>query len=263
VSSALFPVDASVIVALITAFVSLILTVFKIIADNRNRTRERRLAAHDRLEKYRAPLLASVDDLGRRLNNIRNDSFLLYLDNDSTRQTALLSTLFRVAQYLAWAEIVYGYSDRLRFESDEVTRKVIKSMNDISWVFASDKFDRTVEEDFTTSRLMLWREQQRAIGELMCIEGEEPASMSFDSFAANFDSRFARWFDRFAAELETSGQGSDRLAELHRVAARLVRELDTEKALVALNESGGVSQPLWATTVNLPEPTRHTDPDER
>src|SRR3712207_6071101 len=127
---------APVVAALITSVVSLILAVGKIVMDWKEKKVEQRAAAREKLDKYRAPLLAAVDDLGRRVNNIRNDRFLAYLHSEDRREAALLTTLFRVAQSLGWTEIIYGYSDRLRFETDEATRTVTKVLGDIGWILA-------------------------------------------------------------------------------------------------------------------------------
>jgi len=252
--------EPAVLAAMITAFVSIVLTISKIVWDWREKSHERRMAARQRLDMYRAPLLAAVDDLGRRINNIRNDGFLAYLDSDDRRSGAVLSTLFRFAQYLGWTEIIYGYADRLRFESDETTKVVTKTLGDISWILATDEFDRSTEDDFRTSQLMLWREEQRAIGELMRQDGDEPQCIGFNSFVENYEDRFAKWFTTLGSQLDaTSSPTSARLAELHRIAARLVRELDVERVLIQLDESGTITRPLWAQPSALPKPTKHTD----
>ena len=249
----------AVIAALVAGVVSLLVTFGKIAWDARQTTREQRLAARERLDRYRAPLLAAVDDLGRRMNNIRNDGFLAYLDIESRRDMALRGTLFRLAQYLGWTEIIYGYSDRLRFESDKATRAVIVTVGDIGWILAADEFDRTDQDNFTTSQLMLWREEQRAIGELMRQEGDEPRCISFNSFIDNYENRFSKWFTTFASQMKTkSVSETNRLAELHRVLARLVRQLDVDQVLVQFDETGEITRPLWAQPSNLAEPTEHT-----
>jgi hypothetical protein len=253
--------DPPVLAALITASLSLVLAVGKIVVDLREKSIERRLAARERLDRYRPQLLAAVDDLGRRINNIRNDGFLTYLHSEDRRDTALLGTLFRFAQYLGWLEIVYGYGGRLRFESDEATKAVAKTLADFGWILAADEFDRIDEDDFETSRLMLWREEQRAIGELMRHEGDEPRCIGFDTFAQNYDRSFARWFSLFATQLRgESVPTANRLAELHRVAVRLIKELDVDHVLVHVDESGRITSPNWAERSHLPPPTRHTDP---
>ena len=52
----------------------------------------------------------------------------------------------------------------LRFEQEDETRAVAKVLADIGRTFASDKFDRT--NGFATSQFMIWREEQKAIGEV-------------------------------------------------------------------------------------------------
>jgi hypothetical protein len=238
--------EAPVIAALVTATASLVLAVGKIVWDWRQKKHERRLAAREKLDKYRAPLLAAVDDLGRRVNNIRNDNFLAYLDTDRGER-ARLSTLFRFAQYFGWTEIIYGYSDRLRFESDAATRTVTGMLGDIAWILSFDEFDRTDKDDFTTSQFMLWREEQRAIGELMRQDGDNPRCLSFDSFVDSYDQRFSKWFATFGRDLEMEAvRRSERLARLQAVLVRLIQELDVDKVLVGLDKSGQVTKPRWA-----------------
>jgi hypothetical protein len=250
---------AAVVAALVAGVASLFVTFGKIVWDARQTKQVQRLAARERLDKYRAPLLAAVDDLGRRINNVRNDGFFAYLDVEERQDTALLSTLFRFAEYLGWAEIIYGHSDRLRFENDRATKAVTDTLGDIGWILAADEFDRTDENDFTTSQLMLWREEQRAIGELMRKEGSEAGCIGFSAFVNAYESNFSRWFTTFASQLENrSAPRANRLAELHRVLARLVQQLDADHVVVELDESGTVSGPRWAESSNLAEPTKHT-----
>lgn len=210
------------------------------------------------------PLLAAADELGRRLNNIRNDNFFAYLGDNHKRELALSSTLFRFAQYFAWVEIVYGFSDRLRFASDQATVAVSRAIGDIAWTLAADEFDRKDPNNFTTSSLMLWREEQRAIGEMMRQDGVEAGCISFARFATTYEDRFSRWFTKFAADLEDpSSPASDRLANLHRVTARLVRELDVDRTLVELDKAGELINPRWARAAAFGAPTRHTDAHDR
>jgi hypothetical protein len=243
------------IAALVGAMAGLVVTLGKIAWDVRQANREKRLAARERLDKYRAPFLAAVDDLGRRVNNIRKDEFLAYLNVEARREMAKLSTLFRLATYLGWTEIVYGYADRLRFESDAETRMVKATLGDIGWILAIDEFDRKDEWDFTTSRLLLWREEQRAIGELMLLEGGEVGCIGFDSFATNYDMRFSRWFGTFASELTSSAANTDRLAELHKALVRLLEQLDVDRVLIEVDDEGRILRPRWARPASLARPS--------
>jgi hypothetical protein len=249
----------ALVAAVVAGVVSLLVSFGKMAWDARQKQREQRLAARERLDRFRVPLLAAVDDLGRRLDNIRNDGFLVYIGVPDRQHVALQSTLFRLAQYLGWTEIVYGYSDRLRFESDKATRAVTDTLGDIGWILAADEFDRTDEGDLTTSQLMLWREEQRAIGELMRQEGDEPRCISFNTFVVNYDERFSRWLGTFAAQLKgEAASRTNRLAELHRVLTRLIRQLDVDRLLVQVDDSGRIIGPQWARPSNLAKPTKQT-----
>jgi hypothetical protein len=193
--------NSGVVVALITAGVSLFLSVGKIVWDAREKRQERRLAAREKLDRYRVPLLTAVDGLGICLNNIRRQFFLAYLDDDDRRDAARNTVLFRLAQYFGWTEIIYGYADRLRFERDEATKEVATMIREVGSILARDQYDRTNEGDFRTSQLMLWWDEQRAIGELMRQEGDEPRCISFDSFVTNYDKAFKKWYATFARDL--------------------------------------------------------------
>jgi hypothetical protein len=251
--------EGAVVAALVAGVVSLLVTFGKVAWEARQTKQQQRLAARERLDRYRAPLLAAVDDLGRRVNNIRNDGFLAYLGVEARRDTALLSTLFRFAQYLGWVEIIYRHSDRLRFDTDQATKAVAETISDIGWILAADEFDRTDENDFTTSTLMLWREEQRAIGELMRPDGDEPSCIGFGTFADKYELRFARWFATFASQLkDKTAPETNRLAELHRVLTRLARQLDVDQVLVEFDKAGELTAPKWAQPSTLAEPTKHT-----
>ncbi len=90
---------------------------------------------------------------------------------------------------------------------------------------------------------MLWRDEQRAIGELMRQDGNEPGCIGFDSFVNNYDTSFARWFATFREELQhSSTPSSARFARLQNVLAQLVLELDVDKVLVESDESVGLSR---------------------
>jgi hypothetical protein len=163
-----------VVSAIVAGAVSLVVTFGKIAWDGRQRKQERQLAAREKLDRYREPLLTAADGLGSRVNNIRNDGFLSYLGVPERQRTAMLGTLFRFAQLFGWTEILYGSFDRLRFERDTSTKAVADALRDIGRLLAVDRVDRTDPADATTTRLMIWREEQRAIGELMRVDGDPP-----------------------------------------------------------------------------------------
>jgi hypothetical protein len=239
--------NVGVWVALIAAFSSLAVVLVKAAIDNRDKKRQQRLAEQAELRRYRALLLGAADDLGHRINNIRNQGFLVYLRADNRRDIALRSTLYRLGQYFTWTEI---YREYLRLNPGRDSGPVPKTLGRITAAFASDSFDLdpTSNNPFA-ARLMLWREEQLAIGNLMyASKGELPGCTGFDEFTENYDKRYGRWFDTFAADLESifsRDNDSKRLERVHALMARLIEQLDNERALVKL-EGGKITEPEWA-----------------
>src|SRR5512144_2418007 len=173
--------DAVVVAAIVAGVVSILVATGKAGWDARQRKQERGVATRAKLDRYREPLLGAVDELGNRIDNIRNKRFFVYLGTDR-RNLALRSTLFRIGEYFAWVEILYGTSGQYRFTLDEKTKEVASKIRLAGATFASDKHDQVVPTDFRTTRLMLWREEQRAIGEVMRIRGRDPGCIGFDAF---------------------------------------------------------------------------------
>jgi regulator of replication initiation timing len=210
---------------------------------------ERLSEAKAELDRYREPLLVAADDLGERIDNIRSRGFHVYLRPESPRQeTALRSTLFRFAQYFGWREILHRGLSVLRFERAEDTKEVARLMSHVVRTLATDKWDRT--NGYDSSLLMIWQEEQRAIGELMqeAREGGTPASVSFASFVDQFEPRYSRWFERFAAELlSTDLRKSKRLEYLHGVLAMLVIELDQDGVYIRRDHNEQIIEPEWIT----------------
>jgi hypothetical protein len=242
----------AVVAALVAGVVSLVVTGGRIWWESRQAREQRRLAARERLDAFREPLLTAVDDLGSRINNIRNDAFGAYLNGGERERTAVLGTLFRFAQFFGWTEVLYGSGGRLRFESDASTRVVADTLFRIRKALASDDYDRLREHDFRTTRLMIWQEEQRAIGELMQVDAATPRCVSFDSFVTDYEARYARWFETFASELrQPSVPDSNRLAKLQDELAQLVRELDVDAILVRIGTGGAITEPRWARSAMM------------
>jgi hypothetical protein len=102
-------------------------------------------------------------------------------------------------------------------------------------------------------------DEQRAIGEMMQRDGDEPGCTRFATFANSYEERFSRWFANFAADLEElPSAASNRLANLHRVTVRLARELDVDRTLIEFDKSGdllnprGLFQRAWQHPIGMP-----------
>lgn len=209
------------------------------------RQEERRSEAQIVLNRYREPLLEEANNLGNRIDNIRNRGFLYYFRED--RGTlAVLSTLFRVARYFGIREMIYAEVNHLKFTTDEETRDVEQLLSEIEHTFTSDQFDRADPSSPNTSRFMLWIEQQQAIGELSFRRDSSgvPHLTGYATFNENFDARYALWFTDFANDLKSPiASTSKRLATLQSLLAKLVCRLDFEERFI----NPDPQHPNWIT----------------
>jgi len=205
----------------------------------RVRHEERATTAKAQLDKYREPLLVAANELGDRIDNIQNKGFLAYLRVSGRRSdTVVLSTLFRFAHYFARLEMLYTDMSAMRFESDEDTRAVAGLIAAIGRTWASDRF----------SSFMIWREEQRAIGELMCHETSQTRKdcLGYSEFVQRYDERFKGWLGELADDLRAPGAAQNpRLTALQDLLSQLVRKLDEESVFVRVDEDQKIVAPAW------------------
>jgi hypothetical protein len=177
------------------------------------------------VETYRRPLLASAVDLEQRLGNILHRDFLTYLRVDSRKSAvALSSTMYRLAAYLGWRELLRRHLTYLDYRDDDQTRAVIRQLEQVSEKLASD--DPALEP---ARSLMLWRDEQRAIGGLM-IDDRGAGILGYETFAIRYDSTFAPWLDSFDHGLRRPGVVSlgGRLAAVQKELTQLIETLDPD-----------------------------------
>ena len=81
--------------------------------------------------------------------------------------------------------------------------------------------------------MMFWREEQRAVAELM-YQGEPPRVIGYATFVGQYPDRFATWFDAFAADLtDPELRHGRRLAQLQQQCGELASVLDPDGLLRA------------------------------
>lgn len=194
------------------------------------RNQEREISARAKLDNLREPLLAAARDLQQRIWNIRKNEFTLYIRNGDTHrgEVALLGTLYRFARYWALQELLHSQDNLLRFESDADTHDVVELIDSIRRTFASDSTGGP--------HLIFWREEQRAVAELMADSGAPlPSITGFATFRIRYmeDARreqpqdLALWFKDFARDLQFPAiTESDRLRLLDERLSALVRLLE-------------------------------------
>ena len=178
------------------------------------------------LAKYREPLLGAAYELQGRLWNILDLEFLgkYYLAGDDAQKTyAVENTLYVIAQYFGWSEILRREIQFLSFSDSTRTRTVNACQRRIVQLFQSDEAE-------LGRPFLVWRGEQRAIGELMTdTTGGQAHCIGYASFMERREPGFRRWFERLESDIdELSRETNPRLLELQHALVDLIRELDPQ-----------------------------------
>lgn len=213
--------DTAVVIALIAlagSIFSAVLTVWG------GPTLQARRDARKTLETYREPLLGAAYELQARLHNVlRNDFVANYIiaGKAGKPDAALTSTLYVFAQFFGWLEIIRQEIQFLRFGRDAETREVARVLRDIVETFLSEDYG---------PQFMIWRVEQRGLGERMIAETEgRPTCLGYASF---LDRRptMEEWLAPLERDLRALGdEGRARLTHLQHLLLQLVRKLDPEE----------------------------------
>jgi hypothetical protein len=187
--------------------------------------------------RYRDPLLSAAFDLQSRIYNVVVGDFWDYIrSGDQEDQSyAVKSTLFVIAQYLAWAESLRRGVQFLDLGDLKRNQDLVSRLEALRSTFATDsRFGPAFR---------IFRVDQRAIGELMLegfsedtTEGMLWHCTGYASFCSRLkqDETFASWFarlDRDVHQLATSvDPARSRLAALQHGLVDLLDFLD-ESAL--------------------------------
>jgi hypothetical protein len=190
------------------------------------RQEARQLEARAVLNKFREPLVDAAADLLSRLNNMTEKGFISYFgSHDHHGVIARRSTQFRVAVYFGWIEALARRSRYLHFETNRDTREVSELLTSVGKAFATDDF----RDGKGGQGLMLWREEQRAIGGLMQERDGLPGVIGFEVFMERYDDDFEAWLGPFVEDLlvpEIFNGG--RLTRIAATLGALVERLDEE-----------------------------------
>jgi len=190
------------------------------------------------MSRYREPLLRAAFDLQSRIYNIVRQKFLLrYLrQGDPPGQAyACRNTMFVVAEYLGWVEILRRGVQFLDLGDVRRNQQLVERLEAIGTTLSTDR-------DYQGAVPRMFRGEQRAVGELMidpAQAGEGAAvrqCIGYAAFAARLDAEpdFARWFaplERDIREL-AAGDAPDhrRLVALQHALLDLINFLDDPPA---------------------------------
>lgn len=187
-------------------------------AHRREATIDRAFLAADVLTRYRQPLAAAAFDLQSRLFNLVKLDFVnKWGGSHQMADEAYSTTLFRLCQYFGWSEILRRDIQFLSFPEDKDTRQVADLQARIEQCFLTDSYG--VE-------LMIWRDQQRALGERMIVaEDGTTHCMGYARFCETQDDMLRGWRERLKRELPDES-ALMRLRDAQHHLCELVRALD-------------------------------------
>jgi hypothetical protein len=179
---------------------------------------ERDLQAEQVLRRYRQPLASAAFDLQSRLYNIlRQGLFTAYGEDPVRGEEVLRTTVFRLAQYFGWTEILRRDIQFLSFPQDDQTRRVARLQSEIAKCLLSDGYGWA---------LMIWSDEQRAVGERMVVEEHGRAlCMGYARFSDHFEETFAPWRERLLIEIPQEA-AQCRLRDVQHLLCELVETLD-------------------------------------
>lgn len=177
VSSALIVAAVAGVVALASAGIAAWAQMRVFALEQAAHAEESRSQARVVLDRYRGPLLDAAWDLGDRVDNIIDRGFFDTYGTGERHPMAIQTTLFRMAQYFGWVEIVRREVQLLRFESASDTRRTAYFLSLVMRRFATDWYDscaayeqaRAWIADFDCAQLparhlMLWHGDGAAAG---------------------------------------------------------------------------------------------------
>lgn len=251
----------SAVVALVGAVVAGIMTTW---SAQRTRRYESLLEAQQRalskaeqaeavLSRYREPLLAAAHNLSSRLYNIVELSYLavyLHCGEPDQERYARDYSVYVLAEYLCWAEIIRRDMRFLDLGSVEGNRELVRKLNAIHSAIAHESAPRAFR---------LFRGEQRAIGELMMIPTDDPGSarhqsMGYVQFCARLsdDAAFAKWFQRLRDDVDEIAEAEQsehsRLIVMPNRLMDLIEFLDPDCSRVPANRRDRLIRPSAKTT---------------
>jgi hypothetical protein len=165
----------------------------------------RRTEAETMLSRYREPMLNAAYELQGRLYNILRLDFLkiFYLNGDEReRQYAVENTLYVIAQYLGWTEIIRRDIHFLNLGEAETTRKFIALQDQICNLFLESNLGKV---------LRIFRGEQRAIGEMMIITiNSNSHCMGYAQFLQMQNDAFQYWFEPLREHIDLLAKDWDK-----------------------------------------------------
>ncbi len=238
--------DAGSIVAIASALLSILAAVISGVMANRSRKLEHALELQRRKEskaeqteelisKYREPLLLAAHSLQQRMHNGIGGGYLeefLHCGDPEEERYARRFTIYTLAEYLCWVEIIRRDLQFLDLGDEGKTRSLNAHLTDISSILGSQRYGR--------SHFRIFRGRQRAIGQLMMDIGHNGSTeaLTYPEFDVRIeeDSEFRRWFTVLLKDVDAflthDWNGNRRQIELQWALIDLIDFLDPGKVRI-------------------------------
>lgn len=235
--------STGIVIALISGAISLLAAGFSVVnarsvakledrLEEQRHQRSKDEQAAELRARYRDPLLNAAFDLQSRLFNIIHKRFLIRYAraDDASRRYAVESTLYVLAEYLGWVEIIRREIQFLDLGDQVANQRWLGMLERVRDVLASDDVDPA---------LRIFRADQRAIGEIMLVSPQEDDGthrlqcLGYASFAKRLsDPDFGRWFEKLRDDLALLASEPeshlDRPARLHNALIDVLDLLDPD-----------------------------------
>lgn len=195
--------------------------------------------AQEVLSRYREPLLLAAFNLQTRLHNAVGGDYLpryLRHEDSDERRYARDYTVYVLAEYLCWVEIIRRELRFLDLGDDESNRTFNRHLMAVGKMFSTMRFPQ---------HFRLFKGQQRAIGELVMVAGANGRSdsMTYPAFCSRLDNdaEFGRWFARLRSDVDEvvahDRAGNERLLRAQHALIDLIDFLDPSHARIPQNRA--------------------------
>ena len=211
------------------------------------------------LNQYRDPLLDAAQTLQSRLFNIIRQGYLvryLHCGDAEEEQYARDYTLYAIAEYLCWVEIVRRELRFLDLGDVARNRQLLGHLTQTQATFQSDRF---------ALPLRLFRGRQRAIAEMMMVpttaaEGPRSECLGYAAFSRRLhgDAEFASWLHRLNDDIDVVARSNEaenvRLVQLQRDLIDLIDFLDPRSIRIPPSFRNRLPPPTTPSPAPSPAP---------
>lgn len=215
----------------------------------------REAKAMEIMTKYREPLLRAAYDLQARLFRMAiTESYHAYYFGTPDEKTYIIqNTMFVVAEYLGWVEILRREVQFLDLGDIDSSSQLSFLLENITEIFFADNHN---------SIFRLLRGEQRAIGEIMLLprvggENGTRECIGFATFVKNLDDPdFSRWWKKFQDDLdrfakEPNDENKTRLILLQQALIDVIDFLDPEHARISEKNRQKIKLTIVNSTLSI------------